>query len=463
MNKCLLSLLFLSLSLPRLFSQSTLQIGQTQLYVDSLYSQADIPWELLWGPDNTLWFSERRGRVYSLDPETRALKLLLNIEQEVAQQAESGLLGMALHPDFSQNPELFLAYTYRTSNNDFFERLVRYQYSNDSLVNPTILLDSIGAAGIHNGARLLFLPDGSLLMSTGDRGSTATSQDTANLNGKILRIMPDGTIPSDNPFAGSPVYALGLRNVQGMTLHPNGKVYISEHGPTTDDEFQILEAGRNYGWPAVTGFCDSPAEQSFCQSHNVLEPLLAWTPTIAPSDLIYYVQGIVPEWEGKLLMTELKTGVLRSIELNSTGDSVLSQEPFINFQFGRLRDICQGPDGAIYLASNGFSWSNSNPGTHCIIRLSPWLLSQNLYKKQQALARVYPNPAQGAYTIELAENMRGHWLLFDIFGRPVQQGLIAGQTAIRCETQGLASGCYILQIEKEDGQREQHKLIIQNK
>jgi aldose sugar dehydrogenase len=179
----------------------------------------------------------------------------------------------------------------------------------------------------------------------------------------MLRMNTDGTIPADNPITDSYVYSFGHRNVQGIVRAPNGIIYLSEHGASTDDEFQILEVNRNYGWPNVEGFCDLAGEQTFCTANNVMEPLAVWTPTIAPSDMIWYENPEFPEFDGKILMSVLKDKKIVAIELNTDGTQYVSETHYLTNQFGRLRDICEGADKELYLATNGASWSNTNP-TH---------------------------------------------------------------------------------------------------
>ena len=157
---------------------------------------------------------------------------------------------MVLHPNFATTPEVFIAYTYGSFSN-LKEKLVKYIYNGTSLVNPVVILDNIVGNTTHNGSRLIILADNTLLFSTGDAQNTAFPQDINELNGKLLRINLDGSIPNNNPIAGNPVYSNGHRNVQGLLLHPNGKIYMSEHGASTDYEFQIAEMGKNYGWPNV--------------------------------------------------------------------------------------------------------------------------------------------------------------------------------------------------------------------
>lgn len=374
-------------------AQSTLTIGQTTLQVDTIASGLDIPWEIVWGPDNYIWMTERRGRISRVNPNNGEVTVILNHQNQVWQSSESGMLGMALHPDFPSTPHVFVAYTYGTSSSNAKEKLVRFEYNGTNLVNETTLLDNIPANSTHIGARILFLPDGTILMTTGDAQNQPSAQSMSALSGKVLRINQDGTVPSDNPFGSdSYVYASGLRNTQGMFQLSNGRIFIAEHGPNTDDEFMELLAGRNYGWPNVHGFCDTQTEIQFCDENNVVEPLIAWTPTIAPSDLIFYENPMFPEWNNKFLMTVLKDKMLIAIEMDNEFNTIVEQTQYLTNLYGRLRDICIGPNKEIYLATNGPFWSNSQPNTHTIVRLTPPFSDVNLEKNDFNNFTVFPNP-----------------------------------------------------------------------
>jgi aldose sugar dehydrogenase len=182
-------------------------------------------------------------------------------------------------------------------------------------------------------------------------------QDPDSLNGKILRVNLDGSIPSDNPF-GNAVWATGQRNPQGLVF-ANGKLYSSMHGETTDDEINLIERGGNYEWPFVEGFCDLPAEQTFCAASDVVEPLFAWTPTIAPSGLDFYNNTQIDQWKNSLLLAVLKDKMLVQIKLNNSGSGILDVHEYFKDQFGRLRDIAISPDGTVYLCTdNGDNLDN---------------------------------------------------------------------------------------------------------
>jgi hypothetical protein len=325
-------------------------------------------------------------------------------------------------------------------------------------VNEVILIDNIVGNTTHNGSRIAILPDNTLLFSTGDAQNLSLPQNVNQVNGKVLRINLDGTIPADNPFAGNPVYTLGHRNVQGILQHPNGKIYVSEHGASTDDEFQILEVGRNYGWPNVEGFCDPGGEQTFCNANNVMEPLVAWTPTNAPSDMVYYENPLFPEFNGRVLMSVLKDKRIIAMQLNATGTAVADEDHYLINQFGRLRDICVGPEKEIYLATNGASWSNTNPNTHSIIVLRA-LDDASIGQLNQEMVQVYPNPIQENVTIEITENLLGAAItICDLSGRIVVESVLSDLSQT-LNTNNLPKGIYELKITTKDGGFISRKLV----
>lgn len=371
-------------------SQEQVGLESTALAVDTVITGLNVPWEIQWDPDGWIWMTERYGMVSRVNPEDGNRQEMLDLTDAVYQSGESGMLGMALHPDFEDTAHLFVVYTY--NDGQIKEKLVRYEYNGEGLVNPVTLIDEIPGSNTHDGSRLLILPDRTMLMTTGDARISDAPQNTSSLNGKTLRINLDGSIPDDNPIEGNPVWTWGHRNAQGLTLAPNGKIYSSEHGPDTDDEINILEKGKNYGWPNVEGYCNTSGEQDFCNENNVVEPIINWTPTIAPSDIIWYDHPSIPEFQNTILMAVLKEKKIVRITLDETGEKVTGSEDFFNNRWGRLRDILQGPNGEIYLATNGASWSNSDPFTHSIIRLKNAEATASKSLRLATNVRVYPNP-----------------------------------------------------------------------
>lgn len=429
------------------FSQGNILVGTTTVEVDTIMSGLDIPWEIIYGPDGHIWTTERKGIVSRIDPIAKTKTVILDIVSLVYQNSESGLLGMALHPDFATTPEVFLAYTYGSFSN-IKEKVVKYTYNGTALVNEIILIDNIIGNTTHNGSRISILPDNTLLFSTGDAQNQAFPQDLNELNGKVLRINLNGTIPADNPLAGNPIYTFGHRNIQGILQHPNGKIYVSEHGATTDDEFQILEASRNYGWPNVEGFCDPGGEQTYCDANNVMEPLVAWTPTIAPSDMVYYENPIFPEFDGRVLMSVLKDKRIIAMQMSVDGTAVVAEDHYLINQFGRLRDICVGPNQEIYLATNGASWTNTSPNTHRIIVLRAIDFS-GLSPGTEGFVHVYPNPIQESFTLEVSPQYLGASLsILDLFGKTVFESTVSHQNMV-VDALDLAKGMYILKISND--------------
>lgn len=307
------------------------------------------PWEMIYGPDQQIWITERPGRISRVDPKSGKVTLLHTIT-EVVSNGEGGLLGMALHPNFSASPWVYVVYNYE-SGGSYREKVVRFSYANGTLSSAFTIIDQIPAASIHNGSRLLISSDQKLMISTGDASNSANAQNRNSLSGKILRLNLDGSIPADNPIAGNPLWSFGHRNPQGL-IQVGDKIYSSEHGASSNDEINLIVKGRNYGWPNVEGFCNTTAEQSFCSTNNVAEPLFAWTPTIATSAISYYNSDYIPQWKNSLLLVSLKASRLTQLSLNPAGDKITEAKDFLINEFGRLRAICQSPEWKIYIASS---------------------------------------------------------------------------------------------------------------
>lgn len=329
---------------------ATLSLDSTVLNVSTLITGLDVPWEILWGPDNYIWMTERGGTVSRVNPETGAKTPILEIT-DCAEVQETGLLGMVLHPQFDTNPYVYLVYTYWGTTGNITERLVRYTYNGTELIDSLILLDNIPGTYTHAGSRLIITPDLKLIMTTGDAQNQPAAQSFTQLIGKFLRLNLDGSIPEDNPSPTSLIYSYGHRNAQGVVLAPNGIMYSSEHGPTNDDEFNIITPNRNYGWPDVHGFCNLPSEITFCNNNNVVEPLVAWTPTLAVAGIDYYDHPAIPEWRNTVLLCAMKAQRLVRLSLSADGLQVTNQTNYFNNQVGRIRDICISPTGDVYIST----------------------------------------------------------------------------------------------------------------
>jgi glucose/arabinose dehydrogenase/mono/diheme cytochrome c family protein len=323
----------------------------------TIASNLDIPWEITWGPDNKIWITEQKGIISRVDPKTGAKEVILQLT-DVLHYRTAGLLGLALHSDWKKYPYVYLNYNFKR-NDKSFSRLVRYTFQKDTLLSPKIILE-VDANNGHSGSRIVF-HDNHLFWATGDALSMTNSQDINSPNGKILRFNPDGSIPEDNPVKGNPYWAMGFRNIQGMTFSPTGQLYISEHGDANDDEISLITKGRNYGWPVVQGFAESEGEKSFKQANNTVDPMKAWTPTIGPAGIEYYNSNKIPAWKNSLLLVTLKGRSLRILKLSADGKKILEERTLFENQYGRIRDLCISPSGDVYISTSNRDW-NPSPG-----------------------------------------------------------------------------------------------------
>jgi aldose sugar dehydrogenase len=415
-----------------------------------------IPWEIIYGPNDQLWFTQKNGFVCRADAATGATDTLYHETNNVI-QSEGGMLGMALHPQFPTTPYVYVAYQYTQSG--YKERIVRYTYypGGDTLGSPTILLDGITGNNYHNGCRLVAVND-KLFISTGDAGNTSLSQNVNSLNGKILRINLDGTIPSDNPIPGNPAWSWGDRNSQGM-VYANNKLYTSMHGDNSDDEINIIEAGRNYGWPTAEGFCDLPGEMTFCTDSNVAEPIYAWTPTIAVCGLDYYNHPMFPQWQNSLIVTALKDTSIYILKLNNTHDSVISVIHIDSLHIGRIRDICISPQGSIFLSTSVSPAGGTGVKVDRIIELvdSNFTL-RTVVAEQNTELNIYPNPTKEEVTLKLQNRpVSGMtYVLTNTLGQVVMHDRIEKNSI---SLKSLPPGMYQLRLTSKDGEQYSSKIL----
>ena len=332
-------------------AQEASRASATPLRVETLVSGLDTPWDLAWGPDGAIWVTERPGTISRVDAATGAITRVGHVD--VVEVSESGLMGIAFHPDFASQPYVYVTHSYR-SGRDIRNRLVRMRFDGATLGEPQVLLDNIPGAGNHNGSRLTIGPDRFLYMTTGDAGRGARAQDLSSVAGKVLRLTLDGRPAPGNPF-GTLVYSYGHRNAQGIVFHPETRVlYVAEHGPRDNDEVNRVEIGGNYGWPAVHGFCDgdTSGEEAFCSNNDVVGPVTAWTPTVGVSGADFYDADLIPGWKGSLLVTSLRGATLFRLTLSADGREVVEREALFRGEYGRLRDVLVGPRGEVYLATS---------------------------------------------------------------------------------------------------------------
>ncbi len=292
----------------------------------TLAENLEVPWAIDFLPNGTMIFTERGGRVNLLGDDGSVTNVA---ELDVSQVSESGLLGVAVDPNFTENSYIYLFYTYGGGLN----RISRFVLDGE-LVNETVLLENIPGGVIHNGGRLKFGPDGKLYATTGEAGNQNLAQDVNSTGGKILRLNPDGTVPSDNPF-GNYVYAYGNRDPQGITWNPsNGILYASDHGSSMNDEINIITSGGNYGWPIVQG----DQNQS-----GYISPIRVYTNfTLAPSGIGFY--------QNRLYVSGLRGSQIRVLELSEDGRSITGEGVFLN-NMGRIREVVVR-DGFLYISTS---------------------------------------------------------------------------------------------------------------
>jgi len=409
--------------------------AQTDLQTKTIAANLDTPWEILWGPDNFIWVTERSGKISRVNPGTGEVFEIIQIT-DAREVGEGGLLGMVTDPDFSANSYFYVAYNFYAAGNIYREKIVRFTFNpaTGKADNPLVLLNTISGANNHNGCRLVISPDKKLIFTTGDSQNTSNSQNINSLNGKTLRINLDGSVPEDNPLPGSPVWSWGHRNPQGLAYSPDGTIlYSSEHGPNNDDEINIIQKGRNYGWPTVQGFCNTSNEITFCNDSNVVEPIFAWTPTLAVAGLDFYNSDLIPEWKNSLLVTSLKASRITQLILNKSGTEVLQTKDFFTGTFGRLRDICISPDGKVFVAvSNRDGRGNPKADDDKIIEISPLTSSINETGNDRFFS-VTPNPAGNFVNISFSKTPQTEivYSLYNINGQVLKSGVIeTGSTTL---------------------------------
>ena len=307
--------------------------GNATSGVQLIAKNLEVPWAIDQAPDGRLFLTERIGKIRITEPDGTLLSdpaAYIN----AAQNGEAGLLGLALDPNFSANHRLYIYHTY-TNGTTVFNKVLALTEKDNKIVDSKVILDGIPASSVDDGGRIKFGPDGKLYVGTGDAGRPDLAQNAKSLAGKILRINSDGSIPSDNPFVGSPVYSYGHRNVQGLAWDPLTKqMYEAEPGETGNDEINLIKAGANYGWPI---------EQ--CDATRFEKPILCFNPGIEPGGITIAASHRLG-YNGTLLMASLRGEELRQINLSN------GEQNTILTGFGRIRDVIEASDGSIYVLTS---------------------------------------------------------------------------------------------------------------
>lgn len=321
--------------------------GSVPIQVETVVSGLEVPWGIAFLPDGNLLVTERPGRVRLVEDGQLQPEPVVTIPATA--QGEGGLLGMALHPDFAENRLFYLYYTTDTDG-ALTNRVERWQLADDnqSATVDQIIVEDIPVATYHNGGRLRFGPDGMLYVGTGDARNPDSAQNPDSLAGKILRVTPDGQIPEDNPFPGSPAYIIGIRNTQGFDWFNESIMWISDHGPSGDlgrrahDEVNVAKAGANLGWPEIYR----------CQAQAGLErPILTWANAVPPGGAAIYTGEAIPEWQGDFMMGTLRSRHLHRVSLSPSGE-LQQHEVYLQDEYGRLREVMMGADGELYVTTS---------------------------------------------------------------------------------------------------------------
>lgn len=332
--------------------------------VTSLEEQLDVPWEVQYHK-GVLWYSLQKGEVWYRNLQEKRSVRVLTIPS-VFRLRTLGALGMNLET-IHDSTFVYLVYntisdTSKVDTSTLRTSLFRYYYDKgiDSLVSQEQLLSWPANTG-HNGSRILIGKHNDLFVTTGDRAEDMDAQNTNSLNGKVLHLLRDGSVPKNNPFPGSYIWSYGHRNQQGICFGKNGLLYASEHGDASDDEVNLIESGKNYGWPIVEGHIDTERERKKIDSSklHILEPIMDWTPTIAPAAIIYYGQGPIQAFRNSLLLVTLKGSALHVIHLDASGRKATSESVYFKNRFGRLRSISIDEKGNVYIGTSNRDW---NPG-----------------------------------------------------------------------------------------------------
>lgn len=316
------------------------------------------PWGLAFLPDGRMLVTERNGNLRIVTPDGQLSDPVSGVPEVVA-RGQGGLLDVILHPDYASNGWLYLSFS-RSGQNGTGTAIARARLEGSGLrdVATIFAAENEASGGRHFGSRMAFGPDGKLYVSVGDRGQDDEAQKLANHNGTVLRLNDDGSVPSDNPFAGradalASTFSYGHCNPQGMAVNPaSGAVWIHEHGPQGGDEINRLKAGANYGWPLVTfgrSYAGFPIGEG-TSAPGLEPPLHHWTPSIAPSGMAFYTGTAFPGWKDNLFVGSLKFQYLARVVLD--GSRVVAEERLLEDQFGRIRDVRQGPDGLLYVLTD---------------------------------------------------------------------------------------------------------------
>jgi len=315
------------------------------------------PWSFAFLPDDRVLVTERGGRLLLVqNGEVEAVGGV----PEVHSENQGGLLDVVLHPDYDADGWIYLTYS-KGDGDGTVTALARGRLDGTELVDVEDIFEANIAhePGRHYGSRIAFLADGTLLLTIGDRGLMDPAQDLTDHTGSIIRLNDDGSVPDDNPFVGASealpeIYSYGHRNPQGLFVHPvTGHVWSNEHGPRAGDEINLIEAGKNYGWPVVTRGLDYGTQEQIGLGRSLPgmeDPVRDWSPAVAPSGFAVYTGDAFEMWQGDFFAGSLlRRHLIRIVML---GHEVIHEEELLRDEIGRIRDVRDGPDGHLYVLTD---------------------------------------------------------------------------------------------------------------
>ena len=358
--------------------------------VTTLIDNLEVPWSLAFLPSGNIILTERLpGRMRILHANGKLSRPLAGVSVVATPGAKDiGLLDVVLDPNFSTNRRVFFSffnYIDGTNSNTCIAR-ARLDEKALKLTDVTVIFRALPVMpskrlGAKTGGRIVIDPAGNLLMTLGDRSDSPpwdVAQKLDNHLGKIIRVTPDGTVPADNPFVGKPgilpeIWTYGMRSPEGLAYDPRtGRLWQNDHGPRGGDELNIVEKGKDYGWPTVIRGIDYPGgEIGVLKKDGMEEPVYYWDPVIAPSGLAFYTGSLFPQWKNSMFVGGLRGALLDRLEI--ANDKVVAEEPLLTDLRARIRDVRIGPDGAVYVLTDSGtpSMSADTPPTSKLLKLTP--------------------------------------------------------------------------------------------
>nr|WP_271910858.1 PQQ-dependent sugar dehydrogenase [Halomonas alkaliphila] len=339
---------------------NAIETDQMTLSLERVASGLNSPWAVAFLPDGRFLVSERRGQLTLVDQEGN--QQTLEGMPTVSHQGQGGLLDITLHPAFGDGEHDWIYFTWsKPDGNNSRSALSRVKWQGDSLgeVEHLFEQDRASSPGRHYGSRLAWLADSTLLMSIGDRGvNPSRAQASDDHAGSTLRLTDTGGVPDDNPFVGADstldeIYSTGNRNIQGLTVLSNGEPWATEHGPRTGDELNHIKAGSNYGWPEVSLGNDYRTNEPIGVESKLgmVDSVYRFEGRFAPSGLTEVTSDAFGDWQGQLLAGGLASETLLRLQLEN--GNVVDEEVILDGHIGRIRDVRQGPNDAIYLLTDG--------------------------------------------------------------------------------------------------------------